>query len=309
MISVFFKSVTILAINIACGVSYTACLDINRQYAPWETKSALYKIPDAQHFGWLLMGSSHAEVFGHCPENIAYLQRRLGDGVSCLTKRGSGVFQHRLFLEEYYAAGNSADHVVYFVDPWAFYSRHWNETMRFIDYEPLDLSFTSNLIRAGVSPSTLLFYARSKFTREWRTQQPDPPDVGACLRKLERRDPAMVNRSVQRFFPVGTESNQLDRYMQDLIGIIDLANANGSQLTLVTTPTLLGDLPGTEEFHAALDDLLKPYEIPYHDFSNAVEDVGLFHDHDHLNDAGVGDFIDAHLVPVLARKQTEPTSR
>jgi len=306
MTSVFIKSVTLLTINIACGIAYTAYLDFNRQYAPWETKSALYKIPDTQRYGWLFMGSSHGEVFGHCPENVAYIQNQLGENVSYLTKRGSGVFQHRLFLEEFFAAGNQAGGVVYFIDPWAFYSRHWNEKMRFIDYEPIDLSFMWNLVRAGVSPSTLLSYTRSKFTVEWRDQQPDPPDVGACLRQLDHRNPKMVERSVRRFFPDGTNSDPLNRYMEDLRTLIELAESNGSKLILVTPPTLLGELPGAVEFRAALNNLLEPQGIPYHDFSNAVEDVALYHDHDHLNDNGVRHFFDTYLVPVLPESDRDP---
>ncbi len=299
MISVLSKSLLLLLINVVLGVAYTACLDIDSKYAPWETKSALYKIPHAEHVGWLFLGSSHAEVFGHCPENVAYIQSMLDDDAGFLTKRGSGVFQHRLFLEEFYRSGNRARNIVYVLDPWAFYSPHWNETMRFIDYEPLDASLMWNLARSGVASSTLMIYARSKFTRDWYQQRPLPPDSGSCLRKLDHRDTNLVQKSVQRFFPDGTSPEHLEKYLEELRRIIVLAQSHGSELTLISTPTLLGDLPGADAVRIAIAERFEPNGIPYHDFSNAIKDPALFHDHDHLNDDGVRHLFKTRLASLL----------
>ena len=299
MISVLAKSSLLLLINAALGITYTACLNIDRAYAPWETKSALYKIPQSEHVGWLFLGSSHAEVFGHCPENVAFIQSILDDDAAFLTKRGSGVFQHRLFLEEFYRDGNQARNIVYVVDPWAFYSPHWNETMRFIDYEPLDASLMWNLARSDVESSTLLAYVRSKFTRDWYHQGPLPPDAGSCLRKLDSRDANMVQKSVHRFFPDGTPSEHLESYLEELRRIVELAESHGSELILISTPTLLGELPGADAVRVALAEQFEANGIPYHDFSNAIDNPALFHDHDHLNDDGVRHLFEIHLTPRL----------
>ncbi len=299
MTGVVTKSVLLLALNAAVGLSYVGYLNLDRRFEPWETQSALYKIPPGGDHDWLFLGSSHAEVLGHCPENVAYIQSTLGGTAAIVSKRGSGVLQHRLFLEAYFRAGNRADTIIYLVDPWAFYSRYWNESMRFIDYEPIDLPFMWGMVKSGVSASTLVTYVRSKFTRDWYERSALPADPGACLRKLEERSPAMVERSIRRFFPDGTDSTVLERYMRELQKIVSLARARGSRLVLITPPTLLGELPGTESFHSALEAMAAPQGVAYHDFSDAVEDVAMFHDHDHLNDDGVRYFVETRLAPAL----------
>jgi hypothetical protein len=69
-------------------------------------------------------------------------------------------------------------------------------------------------------------------------------------------------------------------------------------ISFIFPTTLLGDLPGTPEVKAALAEIKKDYPLDFYDYSNAITDVELFNDHDHLNTAGVVEFSKKYLKPL-----------
>jgi hypothetical protein len=55
-------------------------------------------------------------------------------------------------------------------------------------------------------------------------------------------------------------------------------------------------------FEAALQGVLERHGVQLHDFSHVGNDDSLFQDTDHLNRAGVLEFFNAALAPLLTRK-------
>ncbi len=298
MVTLAAKAALLLAINVAMGLAYTMGLDARRDYEPWETGSALYQIPSRTHCPYVFMGSSHMGALRRCPENVDTVREATGTDVRFIAKFGSGIFQHRLFLQEFYRRGNSADTIVCFIDPFAFYSPVWNDTMRFIQNEPLDLTFFLDLCRSRVSANTLFSYVHSKFELKWFRQRPNAINREICDKHVERRMP-FTGRFVDEFYPHGTDEAMLRRYMEDLRKFIDIAESRGSQLILIEPPMLLGHLPGIEAFRRALRDTLDGRHVVYRDFSENITDIRLFRNHNHLNDAGVQVFMSDFLSPLL----------
>jgi len=294
------KSTLLLAINIAIALGYTTYLDTQRDYAPWETGSALYQIPKQEHCPYLFIGSSHMGVFRRCPDNVDAVHDATGTDVQFIAKLGSGIFQHHHFLREFYRRGNSADAIVCFIDPFAFYSAHWNETMRFIESEPLDLTFLLDLYRSGVAPDTLHRYVRSKYRGDWFNKKPSQFNRMMCDKQLEKRVP-FEGRLVRHFYPQGTQHAKLAHYMRELRLFIETAQSHDTHLILIEPPTLLGTLPDIDHYRAALQESISQYDVDYYDLSESIPDIYLYRNHDHLNDAGVQHFLTNYLAPILTK--------
>lgn len=301
MIRLLARVFLIGAANLVAGLTYVELLEYPREFAPWETFSALNRAPHDRDVPYVFLGSSHAARFSGCSQEVQLVRTALGGETVHLAKTASGVFQHRLFLQEFYDRGNRAETVVYFVDPFVFYSEAWNEQVPFIEFEPLDFTFGWSMIAGGVGTERMHTYCRSKFSLAWFELR---PVFRRCTdRNIGRIDADMVKKRLAGLYWEGTSPDLLARYLHELDRIIELARAQNSELVLMSPPTLLGPEPDGEMFRSAIWEREERYGLRYHDFRDAIRDPAMFRDHDHLNTEGVALFMEAYVGPALLRAE------
>ena len=86
------------------------------------------------------------------------------------------------------------------------------------------------------------------------------------------------------------------RFTGEFLRIADLCQANGIKLEVILSPTLLGPEPGTAQ---TLQWLEKSNRFRVHDFVEAMPDPQYYYNLDHLNTAGVREFLTRWVKPVL----------
>src|SRR3989344_9671434 len=87
------------------------------------TESSLLVIPEDGHFDMLFMGTSHSRVFSRSG-NHERVENIMGRRLLNISKGGGhgGIVPEKLFLEMFFDRGNQAEEIVYFIDPWTFFS-------------------------------------------------------------------------------------------------------------------------------------------------------------------------------------------
>lgn len=297
MIRLIVRGFLIGVVNLGAGLTYVYLVELHREFAPWETFSILYRVPYDRDVSYVFLGSSHAARFAGCIEEVAAVQLALDGKAVHLAKTGSGVFQQRLFLQEFYVRGNRADTVVYFIDPFVFYSVYWNEDMPFIEFEPLDGTFAWSLVVGGVGFDRLHAYFRSKFSLAWFELR---PHARRCTYKsVESVDKSLVAKRLSGMYWEGTSPENLARYLNELDRIVELTRTYDSGIVLMSMPTLLGPEPGDGAFLQAIRDREDRYALKYHEFREAIGEPAMFRDHDHLNTDGVALFMQEYVAPAL----------
>lgn len=292
----------ITLINALVGLGTICAIDASRNYEPWETDSILEVMPHQEHHPYVFVGTSHVGAFALCQANIQAVERATGARVPIIARAASGVFQHRLFLQEYFDRGNTVDTVVYFVDPWCFFSRSWNEEMKYIEIEPLDRSFLMSMIREGVPLERIRAYARTKTSYTWFRKPPFPPRD--CNQTVAEVDPELVAKRWKALYLDGESDAILDRYVRELFAMAEDLKARGTDVLLVIPPTLLGPPRGLPRLWPTLHACQSRYDIQTIDLSQAMSDPVLYSDLDHLNHSGIVALLNQHLLPALQSLDT-----
>jgi hypothetical protein len=301
-----------IAINFAVFAALVAFAQSERHNVKnSQVEANLPVIPSGQHFDLLIMGTSRGRALsrysGHeRTENV------LGMRMLNISKgRGGGVIPQEIFLSYFFDRGNTAGKIVYLVDPFVFFSRHWNEDNLLAEDEPLQFDFWWKLVRSPVSPMVVHNYFASKFTIEAlffreRSEELDawvldrmgaPRPDGISLQKV---DPILVKKQIANLYPDATEERLFRRYAGFFCEIIQSAQSHGAEIVLIIPPTLLGECPGESLLRSLLADCERRYGIRSFDLGQAILDPSLYCDHGHLNPAGVEYFARTYLKPVLA---------
>jgi hypothetical protein len=272
----------------------------------------LFKIEtlQARTVDWVVLGTSHAMPldFGDTPQ---LLRRATGLQFVNLAATGSGPLYNRFVLEQF-LRDHQARNVLLVVDSFAFYSRTWNEE-RFEDAKllartPFDRATAGALWRyvrtEGVPATAWLDYASgfSKVNNRDRFE-PDRWEGETQFERVWRPSPSAVKKRIQYLYPEQAPRAALDRYLADLATLISLAGQSGARVVVIRMPTppqYRSQLPGEAQFETGLAGVLAPAGVPYRDFSEALPQPQFYFDSDHLNRAGVTEFVSRHLVPLLA---------
>jgi len=279
------KLVGFCAVNGIAAAAFMLLLDGSRDAPASETGSVLFRIPRNAHRDVLVLGSSHAMVLSFYKENQAAFEREVGRNCLNLGKGAAGLVPERCYLSYYFDRGNTAGTVLYFIDPWAFHSRVWNEDSGFLEDEPFRPGFLPIALQNRIALRQVLTHMQRKFTPKWIVKGPRHeirwPRFDGTV------DAGEVERRRAWLYPQGTSPVLFGKYASVLEGLIANANQHGARVVLVCPPTLLGTLPGHEEMKALLRSFEDEYEATFHDMSEAISDPGLFRDLDHLNAGGV----------------------
>ena len=277
------------------------------------TESAFQKLFSAKgkEVDWLVLGASHALPldYGGVP---ARFQEDTGESMMVLAEIGAGPLYNR-FVFEQALHDLDANHLIYVVDSFAFSAKDWNEDRirdrTLLRRTPLRASTARILaelsLRHGADPRGLLDYLTgfsklnpvNRFPQEgWRG--------AADFDRRFRPSRHAVSARMAYLYPDGApKAETVDRYLDTLEGIFDLADAAGVEFMVVKLPVpkvFRDSLPKEDAFDANLRARLTASGIPFHDLSAAIEDPSNYFDTDHLNRAGVETLYHDHLLALIA---------
>jgi hypothetical protein len=300
-----------VAVNVLLAYAVLGSTTVAVQRHTWNagaTESVLLPMPANTHVGMVLLGTSHGRNFSRF-NNHQRVEAALGTRVVNLSRgNGSGVVPMLINLQRFFELGGSTDTVVYFLDPWVMYSASWNEdNPAFFSDEPFDLRFLAKGIANGVPPAVWFTYLRAKVSREWLDSAPEPL-AGYNEQAVSWVDPTRVSLRLRSLYRNGAAQETFDRYAAFVERIVQLAQANGSRVALVVSPTLLGEEPGTRPLLALFAEMSRRYGVLAFDHRTAITDLEQFEDLDHLNTPGVVAYSRRYLLPIL-RRHRESTDR
>jgi hypothetical protein len=106
------------------------------------------------------------------------------------------------------------------------------------------------------------------------------------------------------FFDKMDTVTTLPHYKQLLLNLVQTLQANGSDVTFIVLPTLLGPMPGDVYMDKMLRDWKAQYGINYYDFTGTITDPTMFYNHDHLNTKGTAYVMHQFIKPIVDSLQT-----
>ena len=301
MAKLLYKGFLLVAVNAALGIALLAAVDAGHRYAPWETDSLLEVMPRDTHFGLVILGSSHAYILSRLEEHHAILERELGMAVMNLAlPTGGGIRPARLFLEQFLAQGNRADHVLICADPFVFFGTGPNDQHKFVYYEPLRLSFLWRLVRDGYPLRRIFVYVRSKFSWDWLMQHAEPM-TNQPLALTGPIDAQRVALRIDSLYTEGLNATTFAHYAPELDRILADCQRADAAAHILVMPTLLGEEPGAEAMTAYVSSLQDRFAFTFDDLANAMPHPAYYCDLDHLNTAGVQHFVHTYLKPLMTQ--------
>jgi hypothetical protein len=270
-----------------------------------------FKIAAAQEstVDWVILGSSHAMPLDFDDFN-AQIERATQLKILNLAAPGAGPLYNR-FVLEHFLGTHRARNLLYVVDSFAFYSRTWNEE-RFADakllrrtpFEPAIARRLWDYARhEGVDARAVLDYLSgfSKINNRERFQR-DVWEGEAQFERPYRPSSTAVKKRIDYLYPDKTAPAALARYLEEFSAIIALARKEDVNVVVIKMPMpprFYSQLPDEAGFDDALSRFLIARGVPFHDFSAKTSDPSLYFDTDHLGRAGLTEFFQRDLKPVL----------
>ena len=294
------KGAAFLALNAVLAVAVLKVHDATLHYQPWETDSILLVMPEDTHKDLVFLGTSHAYLFSRFKENHDVTEAALGRTFFDMAlPQGGGVVPARFYLETYWESGNTAGRAVYFLDPFVLYNVGANERHKFVYFEPFQFRFLSKLIWNGYGHKRIISYIRSKFSRAWLLQRPEPLTHHTAHTREDWVNPDRIALRMKSLYTDGISDEVFATYTAEFERIVRLCEAHHTPLSVVVLPTLLGPETGDAAMMAWLKDLQQSHSFDVHDWVNAIPDYTKFYNLDHLNLAGVKMFMRDFLRPML----------
>lgn len=300
MFRLLTKGLALLALNGALALVLLSAHRSTLDYAPWETDSVLLVMPEDKPFGLAILGASHGYLLSRFRENHQILQDTVNRRCfNMAMPTGGGLVPARLYLDTFYDRGNTAEQVVYFLDPFVFYSAGANDAHKFVYFEPFEPRFLWRLIREGYPPRRILTYVRAKFSYAWLTQEPAP--LIAHPHALTPADvaPERIARRIETLYLEGRQEDIFQRYAPEFLRIAGRCRREGSRFVVIIPPTLLGPEPGAAHVLAWLAEKRAELGFELHNLVNAMPEPRYYYNLDHLNTAGVAHFCQVYLAPIL----------
>jgi hypothetical protein len=257
-------------------------------------------------YDWVILGASHAMPLDFEDFN-AVMERETGQRILNLASPGTGPLYNRFVLEHFLRRHRTAN-LLYVLDSFAFYSAIWNED-RFADakllrrtpFQPtLARRFLDYSMHEGVDALAVLDYVTgfSKINNRERFQR-DVWEGEAKFDRVHRPSAAADRKRIAYLYPAALPNPEvLSRYLQALAALIETARQEGVRVVVIKMPVparFHGQLPDEAAFDDAISGLLASQGTPFHDFSLAMDEPRFYFDADHLNRAGVTEFLALHL--------------
>jgi hypothetical protein len=151
----------------------------------------------------------------------------------------------------------------------------------------------------GIPVQRIITYVRSKFGYYWFIRGPVVKDSDPRVVERKESDEEMRRKRMDTLYPDGLDEGTFLRYARELDRIFEMAQRRHARMIVAFAPTLLEPEPGAPRAQAFLAEAKNRYPIEVYDFTNALDDYGLFADHDHLNSRGFRYFVKQYLEPIL----------
>lgn len=268
------------------------------QFTNKDTESNLLIMPSNENLDIVMLGTSHGRTFSRYG-NHQRVENILQSRILNLSKgNGGGPFVESLFLSYFYEQKNKADVVLYFIDPWVFYSAKWNEENFFLSEEPLNLNFLTLALKYGTDKQVIFNYLKTKLGVGWLLTKPTI-SLLSDEKSLAMVDKEAVEKRIENLYPDGTNEDYARLQMRYMENMLDLASQNKTKTIFIIPPTLLGNLPGHAQLIKRLEEWKKTYSIEFFDFSDSMSNPSLYADHDHLNSKGIDVFTQKFIKPIL----------
>jgi len=295
-----YKTIVFNAINFSILLIllfYAHYKDINLIATTGETESVLISMPINTNADILIMGSSHGRMFSR---NFLHdsLEQILSVKAVNISKTASGIIPQKLYLQYFYEKNNYAKKVVFFLDPFAFYSPDWNENLYFLIDEPFRFDFAKIIALSNINPDVKANYIKFKYNYLWYRQKANTvPDI---LGKLDSVDAKAVDLQLNAWFRHGYNNSYLEKYFSELLEIITIfENNNVNQIYLIIPPSLMGHFKGIDE----LSNLVKTIDnnkIHFLNHNCIYNNPTYFYDHSHLNNKGAIKYIKEVLINITS---------
>lgn len=262
----------------------------------WYTDPNLKSVPANQNFDFIILGSSHAEVFSRYKNDIN-VKKILGKNFYSLALPGAGPVIEKIYLDYFYMKKNQTQKIIYFIDPFALYSKDLNESYPYLPPGNIDLQFIGLLIENHWNIVSALNYITSILSSHWITK-PQPIDKNIFTKVGDIRDERIAKRN-RYYYPTGIDQQNYTKYFKKFEEIILTAQQNNADIVFIIPPTLVKNDPGMENLSATLDILRQRYNIDYYDYSEVMTDHKYFFDMEHLNTDGVIYFTENYLKSIV----------
>ena len=263
----------------------------------WDTESDISIIPENHNYGLLMMGTSHGRIFSR-DNNHQRVEAILHKTMLNISKGNGegGITPSLIFMKDFYDRGNNASQVVYFIDPWVFYSDKWNDKNFFLFDEPFDLHIMHLCIENSVNNNVLINYVKAKYSTNWLGRKP------VCRQEndsfLTEINPEALKKRAASLYLEPYNEKVFAKYAAQLEEIVQIANKHHAKFSFIFPTTLLDDQRGKNKVIALLEQFKAKYGIEYFDYSTVIIDPHLYSDHDHLNTKGVVLFTEKYLKPI-----------
>ncbi len=294
------KGLVLLALNVALAVGALKVHESRLAYDPWETDSILLCMPEDTNFGAAILGTSHVYLLSRFERNHALTTQILGTNVMNMALySGGGVVPNRFYLEYFFRQGNTADTVVYFLDPFVLWTPGANRDHKFIYSEPLRFGFLRVMVENGYPIRRVLAYAQSKLNHDWLRQKPELLVEHLHALTAEDIDPEKIDLRIASLYPEETDEGAFEEYCEEFLAVARLCREHGASFDVIVPPTLLGPEPGAAKMLEFLERNRAAFgEV--HDLVDAMPQPEFYYNLDHLNTAGVEHFIARFVRPILA---------
>jgi len=260
------------------------------------TSATFASIPKDKTFDMLIFGTSHAKDFSRTTNHDSTEQIL---GLSCFNlgkaEGHGGIVPSVALWQVFKQRGNTAKECIYFLDPWVFYSRLWNEMNYFLEDEPLNWEVWNASFRSGAEPEVLFNGIRSKLKPSYFMSNEIIPHPK--LDSLTSLEPNLVQKQKDVNYPSGRDSVVMKEYIKKFVELIRDIEEFGIKVTIIIPPTLLGKDPGWEAVQQALNK--NGFKILDH--SEVVKNLALYYDTNHLNSKGIGIYLRSLLKPIFSK--------
>ncbi len=275
--------------------------DIHLGYA--QSESNLLVLGEKTHYPVAVLGTSRGRVFSR-DGNHTRVEQILGGRVANLSKGGGGgLMPAEVHLAWFYHRENRADHVIYLVDPWVFYSSINNENNDFfLRDEPFELFIFLKLIRDGYSTGRLFSYLQMIAVTDWKriSLYGAPGLTSGTLKKIDPKKTEDARRNYLDKF----DQKSYTAYGPVVERINRLVRQNSGRITYVMLPLLMADFPGLGEVDAFLRETAARTEgMDYYNCASCMQETKWYYDHMHFNKAGIGHFLQYGVLPLLEGKK------
>jgi hypothetical protein len=251
---------------------------------------------ESKKYDVVILGSSHARSLSRSG-NHQRMENILEKKIANLAKgHGAGGIKNQyLYLSYFLDKGNTADTLIYFIDPFVFYNDYMDNNNFIYNNEPFSIDFALHIIRHGTRTETFLNYLKYKLKPYWWAYQPDSDTAETAF--LTTVDSAKFNKRLAVMYPDELKKDVFDEKVKRLQKLTALAQQHNMKIIFIIPPTLMGKLPAHDNM---LNMLQANYsQIPVYDFSLSISQPPYYYDLDHLNTSGVVYFMENYVKEVL----------